>query len=72
MITDNELVELANKVDRLTSDLMVEYKISPLILGSIILARLMVLTEMTKENEDFRKIMQSALDTKPFTDRILQ
>jgi len=71
MIPDNELVELANKVDRLMSNLMVEYKISPLILGSVILARLMVLTEMTKENKDFRTIMQSALD-KPFTDRTLQ
>jgi len=72
MIPDNELVELANTVDTTIAKLMAEYEISGLVISSVILARLMVLTEMTKDNNDFRKIMKSALDTEPFNERVLQ
>jgi hypothetical protein len=72
MISDNELVELANTVDTTIAKLMAEYEISGLVISSVILARLMVLTEMTKDNNDFRKIMKSALDTEPFNERVLQ
>ena len=72
MISDNELVELANTVDTTIAKLMAEYEISGLVISSVILARLMVLTEMTKDNNDFRKIIKSALDTEPFNERVLQ
>ena len=72
MISDTELVELANTVDATIAKLMAEYEISGLVISSVILARLMVLTEMTKDNNDFRKIIKSALDTEPFNERVLQ
>jgi hypothetical protein len=73
-MTDKEIIEVAQKVDEVMYKLIEEYEISPLIVGSIVLARLMALTDMTQENDDFRKIMRSALATpsKPLTERTIQ
>ena len=74
MMTDTKLIELALEIDSILVEKTLKYEVSPLILGSVILARLMLQTEMTEENTAFRKLMQSALDypTKPEPERTLQ
>ena len=73
-MTDKEIIEVAQKVDDTMYKLIEEYEISPLIVGSIMLARIMAITDMTEENDEFRQILKSALahPTKPLTERTIQ
>lgn len=72
MMTDTKLIELALEIDSILVEKALKYEVSPLILGSVILARLMRQTQMTEENNDFRKVMQSALDYPTKPERMLQ
>lgn len=48
--------DIAYETDEFISTMITKYKTDPLILGSIILARLMLANEYTGSGDDFRKL----------------
>lgn len=56
MISDKELVQVSQDIDNLLANLTLEYKINPLSLAGITLARLI---HLTNHSEDFYTLMKS-------------
>ena len=59
---DDKLSKIAFEVDDIISELSVRYKIDPLTLTSIILARLVLTNDFTGSGDDFRKIIANIPD----------
>lgn len=58
-MTDNNLESIAYETDEFLADMLAKHKTDPLILGSIVLARLMLANEYTGSGDDFRKLASS-------------
>jgi len=56
-VQDDRLSKIAFEVDDIISELSLRYKIDPLTLTSIILARLVLTNDFTGSGDDFRKII---------------
>ena len=59
---DDRLAKIAFEVDDIISELSLRYKIDPLTLTSIILARLVLTNDFTGSGDDFRKIIANIPD----------
>ncbi len=59
---DDRLSKIAFEVDDIISELSLRYKIDPLTLTSIILARLVLTNDFTGSGDDFRKIIANIPD----------
>ena len=54
---NDKLSKIAFEVDDIIAELSIKYKIDPLTLTSIMLARLILANDFTGSGDDFRKIM---------------
>jgi hypothetical protein len=54
---DDKLSKIAFEVDDIIAELAIKYKIDPLTLTSIMLARLVLTNDFTGSGDDFRKII---------------
>lgn len=59
MINDDKLEELSYKLDDILLALCIEYEISPLLLSSVVLARMMLMADNTNSGKDFRSLLDS-------------
>ena len=59
---DDRLAKIAFEVDDIISELSLRYKIDPLTLTSIMLARLVLTNDFTGSGADFRKIIANIPD----------
>ena len=66
-----ELESIAYDVDNFVSSALTKHKIDPLILSSVILARLMLANEYVGSDEDFKKLTAS-ISIRPKTKRDIQ
>lgn len=60
-MNDEHLVALSYEIDDELAKLMSKYRVSPLSLSSIIVARLIRLTQETCDVDDFRSILEIAI-----------
>lgn len=65
MITDQELVQVSQDIDNLLTSLALQYKINPLSLAGITLARLI---HLTNHSDDFYSLMQSVANKEHLKD----
>lgn len=66
-----ELESIAYDVDKFISSAITKHKIDPLILSSVILARLMLANEYVGSDEDFKKLTAN-ISIRPKTKRDIQ
>jgi hypothetical protein len=59
---DDRLAKIAFEVDNIIAELSIKYKIDPLTLTSIMLARLVLTNDFTGSGDDFRKILANIPD----------
>jgi hypothetical protein len=59
---DDRLAKIAFEVDDIIAELSIKYKIDPLTLTSIMLARLVLTNDFTGSGDDFRKIIANIPD----------
>jgi hypothetical protein len=64
MITDDNLLALSMRVDSKLINWCEEHEIDPLSMSSIVLARLTLFLDTLGAGEDYRKILQVAIDTR--------
>lgn len=74
-MNDNQLEKLTNEIDLFNLDLIEKYKTHPLNLSSIILARLVIMNNISGSGEDFKMILSSIasndhFDSNEFTNKI--
>jgi len=65
MPNDDVLMKLSYEVDDIIADLVKRYKIDPLSVTAVILARLVLANDFTGSGEDFRKLLVNVPDTRP-------
>lgn len=56
IMTDDKLVEMTNRIDGMMADLIIEYKLPPLFLSAITLARLTLMCDEVGSGADFRTL----------------
>ena len=61
-MNDEQLPKIATEIDDLLAEMMEKYQVPPLILGTVFLARLVVMAEFTEVTEDFNRVLQVAMD----------
>ena len=57
MPSDDDLAKLSFEIDDIITDLMKRYKIDPLSMTAVILARLVLTNDYTGSGDDFRKLL---------------
>jgi hypothetical protein len=57
MPSDDDLAKLSFEIDDIIADLMKRYKIDPLSMTAVILARLVLTNDYTGSGDDFRKLL---------------
>ena len=62
--------DIAYETDEFISTMLIKHKTDPLILGSIILARLMLANEYTGSGDDFRKLAANIPERQKITESI--
>jgi hypothetical protein len=68
----DKLNKFVLEIDNLLSKMLVDYEYDPLHLSSIILARLVRMNQEFESQDDFNKIMNSAILKRPDNERTLQ
>lgn len=58
-MNDENLAKLSYELDDIFTRLCLEYEISPLLLSSVAVARLMLMADYSESGEDFRKLLDS-------------
>jgi hypothetical protein len=58
-MNDEQLTKLSYELDDTLTKLCIEYQISPLLLSSVTVARLMLMADHSEAGEDFRKLLDS-------------
>jgi len=61
-LENDKLAKIAFEVDDIIAELSIKYKIDPLTLTSIMLARLVLTNDFTGSGDDFRKILANIPD----------
>ena len=64
MPSDDDLAKLSFEIDDIITDLMKRYKIDPLSMTAVILARLVLTNDYTGSGDDFRKLLANVPDTR--------
>ena len=70
-MNDNKLIGVAATVDDFLMNMVLEHKIDPLSLASIILARLVLMAQETECDDEFKKVLSLA-QAKERKERVLQ
>jgi len=70
-MNDDKLTYIADTVDNFLMNMVLEHKIDPLSLASIILARLVLMAQETECDDEFKRVMSIAQSKEP-PERILQ
>lgn len=68
---DDKLSQIAFEVDDIVAELTVKYKIDPLTLTSIMLARLVLTNDYVGSGDDFRKIMANVPEPRIPSDGVM-
>ena len=63
-MTDEKLIELSNKLDTLLVDIANEYELDPLMLTGVIMARLLLLSQLNDCREDFNSLLFTVMNSK--------
>ena len=63
MTTDEKLADISYKVDDILSNLCLDNDMGPLVLSSIVLARLTLLNDYAGSGPDFRQLVETVSDT---------
>ena len=71
LMNDNKLIGVAATVDDFLMNMVLEHKIDPLSLASIILARLVLMAQETECDDEFKKVLSLA-QAKERKERVLQ
>ena len=71
LMNDDKLIGVAATVDDFLMNMVLEHKIDPLSLASIILARLVLMAQETECDDEFKKVLSLA-QTKERKERVLQ
>jgi len=61
-MNDEKLLKLSYELDDTLTKLCIEYQISPLLLASVTVARLMLMADHSEAGEDFRKLLDSCAE----------
>ena len=64
-MNDKQLEKMAYEVDDILTKLAIKYEAVPIILASVIVARLMLLNDITMSGIDFRKLLGDVSETEP-------
>jgi len=70
-MNDDKLTYIADTVDNFLMNMILEHKIDPLSLASVILARLVLMAQETECDDEFKRVMSIAQAKEP-PERILQ
>jgi len=71
LMNDDKLIGVAATVDDFLMNMVLEHKIDPLSLASIILARLVLMAQETECDDEFKKVLSLA-QSKERKERVLQ
>ena len=71
LMNDDKLIGVAATVDNFLMNMVLEHKIDPLSLASIILARLVLMAQETECDDEFKKVLSLA-QAKERNERVLQ
>ena len=71
LMNDDKLIGVAATVDDFLMNMVLEHKIDPLSLASIILARLVLMAQETECDHEFKKVLSLA-QAKERKERVLQ
>jgi hypothetical protein len=63
-LTDDTVEKIAYEVDDFISLMVTKYRLDPLTLGSVMMARLMLANQYFGSGDDFRKLMLNIPDAK--------
>jgi hypothetical protein len=63
-LTDDTVEKIAYEVDDFISLMVTKYRLDPLTLGSVMMARLMLANQYFGSGDDFRKLMLNIPDVK--------
>jgi hypothetical protein len=61
MHDDAKLIEISFEVDKILGEMIHKYEMSSLSISAVVLARLVRFNIEMQDNDDFRKLMQSAI-----------
>lgn len=70
-MNDDKLIGVAATVDNFLMNMVLEHKIDPLSLASVILARLVLMAQETECDDEFKKVLSLA-QAKERKERVLQ
>ena len=70
-MNDDKLIGVAATVDNFLMNMVLEHKIDPLSLASVILARLVLMAQETECDDEFKKVLSLA-QSKERKERVLQ
>ena len=65
MPSDDVILKLSSEVDDIIGNLVKRYKIDPLTVTAVILARLVLANDFFGSGDDFRKLMANVPDLQP-------
>jgi hypothetical protein len=71
LMNDDKLIGVAATVDNFLMNMVLEHKIDPLSLASVILARLVLMAQETECDDEFKKVLSLA-QSKERKERVLQ
>jgi hypothetical protein len=71
LMNDDKLIGVAATVDNFLMNMVLEHKIDPLSLASVILARLVLMAQETECDDEFKKVLSLA-QAKERKERVLQ
>lgn len=69
-MNDKQLEKMAYEVDDILTKLAIKYEAAPIILASVIVARLMLLNDITMSGIDFRKLLGDVSETEPTNEQM--
>ena len=68
---NDKLAKIAYEIDDIIAGLSVKYKIDPLSLTSIVLARIVLTNDYVGSGEDFRKLMANLPEPRPQSNGVM-
>jgi hypothetical protein len=71
LMNDDKLIDVAATVDNFLMNMVLEHKIDPLSLASVILARLVLMAQETECDDEFKRVLSLA-QSKERKERVLQ
>ena len=63
-MTDEKLIELSNELDTVLVDIANKYELDPLMLTGVVMARLLLLSQLNDCREDFNNLLFTVMNSK--------